>query len=95
MLIIAGKLYVAPEERDKFVDGHVEVVKRAREYAGCIDLAISADMIEDGRVNMIEVFESEEALASWRKIAPGPSYHAEIQGGDVQKHQISSSGPPF
>ncbi len=95
MLIITGKLYVAPEDRDKFVDGHIEIMKRAREHDGCIDLAISADMIEDGRVNMIEVFESEEALASWREISPAPSYQAEILGGDVQKHQISSSGPPF
>lgn len=95
MLVIVGKMYVAPEERDKFVEGHVEVVKRAREYPGCRDLVISADPIEEGRVNMVEVFESEEALASWRRIAPGPSYQAEILGGDVQKHQISSSGPPF
>lgn len=95
MLIIAGRLYVAPEERDRFVEGHLKVVRQAREYPGCLDPAISADPIEDGRVNMIEVFESEEAPASWRRIARAPSYRAEIVGGDVQKRQGNSSGPPF
>jgi hypothetical protein len=34
VLIIAGSLYVRPEERDKWVEAHYEIVKRARSQPG-------------------------------------------------------------
>ena len=34
MLIIAGKAYVAPEERDRYVDLHKDLVRRARVAPG-------------------------------------------------------------
>lgn len=95
MLIIAGKLYVNPSERDTFVEGHRDVVERSRKQPGCLDLAVSADPLEENRVNMYELWESEELLDAWRAVAGPPSVSVEILGGDVQKHQISSSGPPF
>ena len=66
MLIIAGKLYVAREERQNWIDAHYDVVTRARSTPGCVDLYISADPVEDGRVNMFEQWESEEDLQAWR-----------------------------
>ncbi|GAA3748755.1 putative quinol monooxygenase [Salinactinospora qingdaonensis] len=95
MLIIAGKLYVAPEDRDKYVESHHDLIQRARSQPGCLDLVIAADPIEEGRINMFEHWESEEQLAAWREIADPPAPVSEILGGDLQKHQISSSGPPF
>jgi quinol monooxygenase YgiN len=94
MLIIAGHLYVDPDERDKWVEAHYEIVKRARSQPGCIDLYFSADPVEQGRVNMFEQWESEERLEAWRAIADPPP-KPEILRASVQKHQISSSGPPF
>jgi quinol monooxygenase YgiN len=94
MLIIAGNLYVHPEERDEWVETHREIVKRARSQSGCIDLYFSADPLEDGRVNMFEQWESEEHLGAWRAVADPPP-KPEILRANVQKHQISSSGPPF
>lgn len=94
MLIIAGSLYVRPEERDKWVGAHDEVVMGARSQPGCIDLWFSADPVEPGRVNMFEQWESEEHLQAWRAVADPPP-KPEILRANVQKHQISSSGPPF
>jgi heme-degrading monooxygenase HmoA len=94
VLIIAGYLYVHPEERDRWVDAHHEVVQRARSQPGCIDLYFSADPVEPGRVNMFEQWETEDHLEAWRAIADPPP-KPEILRADVQKHQISSSGPPF
>lgn len=95
MLIIAGKMYVPEADRDKFVEGHRDVVAKSREADGCLDLAISADMIEANRVNMFELWESREKLDAWRKVAPGPSFQTQIEGGDVQMHEISKSSSPF
>jgi quinol monooxygenase YgiN len=94
MLIIAGNLYVDPHERDKWVEAHDEVVKRARSQAGCIDLSFSPDPVEPGRVNMFEQWDSEEHLEAWRAIADPPP-KPEFIRANVQKHQISSSGPPL
>ncbi|MEY9211875.1 antibiotic biosynthesis monooxygenase [Thermobifida halotolerans] len=95
MLIIAGKLYVAPEDRDKYIESHEDLLQRARKQPGCLDLAISADPVEAGRVNMFELWESEEHLAAWREVANAPAPVTEFLGGDIQKYQISSVGPVF
>jgi Antibiotic biosynthesis monooxygenase len=94
MLIIAGKVYVDPQERDKWVEAHYDVIKRARAAPGCLDLYVSADPVEADRVNIFELWESEERLAGWRAVADPPP-QPKILAGDVQKHRISSSGAPF
>ena len=68
MLIIAGKLYVSSDERQKWIDAH-DVVKRARSTPGCGELYISADSVDERRVNMFEPWESGEALQTWRAVA--------------------------
>ena len=95
MLIIAGWFSVAPETRDEVVRMHEDIVRRARGTPGCLDLAISADPLDSGRVNMFELWRSEEELESWRAVIKSPLAEGTILGGDAQKHQISSSGPPF
>ncbi|MGW0732414.1 antibiotic biosynthesis monooxygenase [Streptomyces sp. NPDC002851] len=94
-LIIAGKLYVDPADRDRFVAGHRDVVAQSRRQPGCLDLSISPDPAEPDRVNMFEYWDSQEALDAWRAIAPTPSVSVEIKDGQVLKHEIANSGPPF
>ncbi len=95
MLIVSGKIYVAPEDREKHVASFTDMIRRARAWPGCLDLVIAADPIETGRVNMFEHFESEEHLAAWRAVANPPDPVTEMLSADVAKHQISKSGPPF
>ena len=94
MLIIAGNVCVAPEDRDGWVEAHHEIVRLARAQPGCIDLSISADSVDPRRVNIFEQWESEEHLDAWRAMADPPP-KPEIVSGIVQKHHVSSSGPPF
>ncbi|MCD7058302.1 putative quinol monooxygenase [Pelagibacterium xiamenense] len=95
MVIVAGYLIVQPGERDDYVAAHADLVRRARTYPGCFDLSISADPVHPGRVNMYELWESEEELEAWRKIANPPETGSAFLDGQVQKHTISRSGPPF
>lgn len=95
MVIIAGYLKVAPADRDAYVDAHADLVLRARRHPGCLDLSISADPVDPGRVNMFELWESQEALDAWRRIANPPSTGIEIVDGQVQKHIIARSESPF
>lgn len=95
MLIVAGWFSVAPEDRDEVIKSHEDIVRRARTASGCMDLAVSADSIDPGRVNMFELWQSKDDLNAWRAVAKSPMNVSIILRGDVQEHQISSSGPPF
>lgn len=95
MLIISGHLILIPTDRDRFVDGHADLIRRARQAPGCLDLAISADPVDATRVNNYELWEDEESLAAWRKIANPPQMNIEFHGGDMVKYQIATTAPVF
>lgn len=95
MLIIAGYFKVSSEQRRAFVEAHAELVRRARAYPGCHDLSISEDPFDPSRVNVVELWESGADLEAWRKVSNPPKTGIQFQGGNVQKHCISRSGPPF
>lgn len=54
MLIVAGHITVEPRQRESCLTGCVSIVERARGAAGCLDVAIPADMISPGRVNIFK-----------------------------------------
>ena len=95
MLIIAGKLYVAPEHRDEYVASFVDFLRRARTSAGCLDIIIAADPLEPDRVNNFERWESDEHLRTFQAAANPPDSLPEVLGEDMALYEISSSGPVF
>ena len=95
MLIIAGHYNVPAAQRKAFVEAFTDLIKRARACRGCLDLSISEDPVDPRRVNMMELWESEVELKAWRKISNPPKTGVRLKAGNVQKHHISRSGPPF
>ncbi|WP_017624625.1 putative quinol monooxygenase [Nocardiopsis chromatogenes] len=94
-VIVAGRVYVDPGERDRFLEGVDGIVRAGRQAQGCLDLSISPDPTDPGRVNIFERWESQDTLEAWRAVAPEPSTGVEITRDEVLKHVVSSSGPPF
>ena len=72
MIIIAGHELVDAERRLDFVSAFGDLVKRARDFDGCIHIAITADSIDPQRVNVTEVWRDADALKRWRQQANGP-----------------------
>jgi quinol monooxygenase YgiN len=70
MVIGAGHITVEPEKRESYLAGSVSIVKRARSLAGCLDFAITADLVDPSRVNIFERGGSQAALESARSSAP-------------------------
>lgn len=95
MLIIAGYYSVSSEKRQLFIDAFADLVQRARAYPGCIDLSIGPDPIDPARVNMMEMWESDDVLKAWRKICNPPKIKIKMDNVKVQKHYISRSEAPF
>ena len=58
MLIIAGHIEVDPDDRDEAVAVMRDLVTRARDAPGCLDLAITADSVDPTRINNFERWES-------------------------------------
>jgi quinol monooxygenase YgiN len=54
MVIVAGHITVDPEQRESYLAGCVSVVEQARRADGCLDFAITADLLDAGRVNLFE-----------------------------------------
>ena len=95
MLIITGHVTVDPDERDAYVAAHADLVRRARQAPGCLDLAIAADPVDPARVNNLERWESQEALDAWRAVANAPDRFDEILGGDVHLYVVAEERPVF
>jgi quinol monooxygenase YgiN len=48
----------------------MSVVEKARRADGCLDFAITGDLLDPGRVNLFERWESQAAVKTFRR--PGP-----------------------
>ena len=70
MMIVAGHLVVAPENRERYLAGCVDVVEQARRAPGCLDFALTSDLLDPGRINIFERWESQAAVESFRGAVP-------------------------
>ena len=73
IVIVAGHIMVDPEQRESYLAGSMSVVEKARRAAGCLDFAITADLLDPGRVNLFERWESQAAVKTFRKRGPATS----------------------
>ncbi|MFB4305312.1 putative quinol monooxygenase [Actinomadura sp. GTD37] len=94
MIIISGALYVEAGTRDGFLDGCREVVALARAAPGCLDFALSADLVEPDRINVYERWESGEDVERFRGGGPEPEQAARIRHAEVMKYVISGVEAP-
>jgi len=94
-VIVAGWITVDPKKRDEAVDSFKDLVLRARNAPGCLDLAITADPVDPSRINNFEFWQSQKDLDAWRSVANPPKEVTPMLEVEVQKHVIHESGPPF
>ncbi|MFI0422399.1 putative quinol monooxygenase [Spongiactinospora sp. 9N601] len=94
MIIISGKLYVAADARDAYLAGCAEIVEQARTAPGCLDFALSADLVEPGRINVYERWESDADVERFRGAGQEEDQAVQIQAAEVRKYRISSVEAP-
>jgi quinol monooxygenase YgiN len=93
MIIIAGYTLTEANKRDQAVAAHVEMVRRARSYDGCLDLSISADSLNPERINIFEHWRDQKSLDTWRKVASPPK--VERRETRVKLYQTDRGEAPF
>jgi len=95
MVIVSGHVTVEPRQREAYLAGCVRIVERSRSLAGCLDFAISADLVDSGRVNIYERWESQAAVESARSSAPGDDLDAAMLSVSVAEYDIADVRPLF
>lgn len=95
MVIVAGHITVEPQQRESYLAGCVSVVEQARETPGCLDFAISADLIDPGRINIFERWESQAAVETFRSAGPSDEQGAAILSASVSEYDIADVRPLF
>ena len=95
MLIIAGHIEVDPDDRDEAVAVMRDPVTRARDAPGCLDLAITAGLIDPGRVNILERWESQAAVETFRSSGPSTEQGAAMLSASVAEYDIADARPLF
>jgi quinol monooxygenase YgiN len=86
MVIVAGHLIVDPEERDAYLEGCREVVELARRTDGCLDFAITADLLDPARVNVYERWDSQDAVEAFRGDGVQGELAAAIRAAQVSEY---------
>ena len=91
MVIVAGHIIVDPSQRDDYLSGCVDVVSRARAATGCLDFALSADVVDPGRVNILERWESQAAVEAFRGGGVDDEQGAAIVSTSVAEYEVGAT----
>ena len=89
MVIVAGHITVEPQRRESYLADCVSVVEQARGTAGCLDFAITADLVDPGRINVFERWESQAAVDAFRGGGPSDEQGAAILSASVAEYDIA------
>jgi quinol monooxygenase YgiN len=93
MVIVAGYLIVEPEHRGRYLDGCKDVVAQGRRAPGCLDFAITADLLDPRRVDIFERWESQAAVEAFRGSGPGDEQAIAIASARVVEYDVKGERP--
>ncbi len=93
MLIVAGWIRVDPADRQAYLADSAVVVEQARSTPGCLDFVLSADLVDPGRINVHERWNSETELLAFRGDGANHEQQIAVLDADVQRYEIAAVGP--
>jgi quinol monooxygenase YgiN len=67
------------------------VVEQARQAPGCLDFALSADLLDPGRINVFERWESPAAVEAFRGSGPSDDQSAAIVAASVAEWDVAGA----
>ena len=90
MVIVAGNLIVNPEQRESYLADCVSVIEEARKAPGCLDFTIAADLVDPGRIDVYERWESQADVEAFRGSGPSEEQGAEMLSASVAEYDVAS-----
>ena len=90
MVIVAGYLVVEPRQRESYLAGCEAAVRQARRTPGCLDFAISADLLDPSRIDVFERWESQAAVDAFRGSGPSDEQQGFIVSASVSEYDVGA-----
>jgi quinol monooxygenase YgiN len=91
MIVVAGWIRVAADHRQAYLEGCAPVVGAARAAQGCLDFAISADLIDAERINIFEQWTTLADVERFRGSGISDDQQSMIIDAHVEQHDVGSS----
>ena len=88
MVIVAGHIVVEPDERAAYLAGCVAVVEQARRAPGCLDFSIAGDLVDPGRIDIFERWESQAAVEAFRGGGVSEEQGAAMLSASVAEYDV-------
>ena len=90
MVIVGEHLNVDPEQRESYLADCVSVVEEARKAPGCLDFTIATDLVDPGRINVFERWESQADVEASRGSGPSEEQGAAMLSASVAEYDVAS-----
>ncbi len=88
VVIVYGFLEIQKGKRKAFLSGSREAILAARQNKSCLDFSVSADLIEENRVNIFESWKTKKALNEFRGSGPGEDLSAHILNASIEEREV-------
>jgi len=88
MIIVAGEFVIAPEDAETARNAAIEVARETRKEPGCIAYRFYADLEEDGRHHVFEMWETLDALQKHFETPHLKAFRAKIAGLKVISREV-------
>ena len=89
MVIVAGHLVLDPRQRETYLEGCRDVVDQARRAPGCLDFAVTADLLDSSRVDIFERWESQAAVNAFRGSGPSDEQTSTVISATVVEYDVT------
>ena len=94
MVIVAGWMDVAEEERDAFLASRLEAMLKTRDEPGCLEYVFSPDPINPRRVRLFELWGSRADLdvhLGVMRARPAPAQTIAVIERSVEVYETSAA----
>jgi quinol monooxygenase YgiN len=94
VIIIAGQLRLNAADRDRYLAAVADVTRLARQAPGCHDFVQAPDPLDPGRINVFELWESDDDLNRFRNSGGPLPPLPPLLSAEVFRYRISHVEAP-
>lgn len=93
MIIVAGHLHVAADDRDDLLARSRTAIELARSVAGNLDFVVAADPLDVERVNVYERWTDRASLEAFRGDGPDDQLGGLVVSADIGEFDVLRARP--
>ncbi|GHE95640.1 putative quinol monooxygenase [Thalassotalea profundi] len=88
-ILVTGKLILKPDSRNEFIEKSIPAILLARQNSACEDFSVSADPVDENRVNIFEKWTSKNALEVFRNTGPESDVFSLVEVFNIDEYEVT------